>query len=808
MKRIFTLIFAILLVSQVYSQEKTDAMLFGDVKSVATSEHIPYVSIIVDGTNLGTTSDGTGHFKMANLPVGKLTIRAQCMGYKSQEKEVVMEKNKGVELYFELEEDVLNLEQVVITGTRTEHYVKDVPIRTEVITEKVIENKNASTLYQALEGTPGIRVESQCQYCNFTMVRMQGLGAEHTQVLINGQPIYSGLAGVYGLQQLSTVDVDRIEVVKGAGSALYGSSAVAGAINIITKEPSFVPSVKAGVQFGNYNTNKYDVSASIRNETGNIGLTVFAQRVTGDAIDETGDGTTEDEVENEDGISDRVESRLTNAGFGLFINNPFLGNDKLVVRGKSIFEKRQGGTMDDDYYKNPLTDGTEFITTDRYEAELEYNKKIKTNSELNFSVAYAKHEREATNDSYLGDYMGTHDDNVPDLRDMRPYLADENSITATLTFGTKLENHSLLIGVQSYFDQLDESGMYVVVDEESNYYGESYRSTSEKSAAEFGAFIQDEWLVSNKFTVVPGVRVDFHNSEEEYNADRQVFETTLFPKTEFDETSVSPRIALKYELSERFTLRANAGTGFRAPYGFSEDLHLCSGSPRVWKSSDLDPETSVSYNLAADYYGQNIRVSANLFRTDLKDKIGFIDATDAVASLGYDYQWENIDDAFVQGVELSVAANLVRDLSLGVDFTYNQGEYDNVREDWVGTVYEDDSKYISRFPETTGNLSIEYSPKDWSFVLEGDFQGTMYVDYYNEEVDPGVGDQSKIKETDPFMLFNARVSKRLSQFKVYAGIDNIFNYVQDEKHLDDAAFMYAPMFGTMYYAGFSIELAL
>ena len=794
--------------TQISSQEKTDAMLFGDVKSSASGEHIPYVSIIIKGTNYGTTTDGSGHFKMANLPLGKLIFRAQCVGYKSQELEATMEKGKTTELYFELEEDVLNLEQVVVTGTRTEHYVKDVPIKTEVITDKLIENKNAATIYEALEGTPGIRVESQCQYCNFTMVRMQGLGAEHTQVLINGQPIYSGLAGVYGLQQLSTVDVDRIEVVKGAGSALYGSSAVAGAINIITKEPSFVPLVKAGVQFGNYNTNQYDVSASIRNEKGDIGLTIFAQKVTGDAVDETGEGLTQSEVENKDGISDRVASNLTNAGFGLFINNPLLGNDKLVLRGKSIYEKRQGGTMDDDYYENPLTDGTESITTDRYEAELEYKKYVGSNSELNLSVAYANHNREATNDSYLGDYMGTHDDNVPDLRDMRPYLADENSVTATITFATKLGNHNLLFGAQSYFDNLDESGMYVVVDEESNYYGESYKSTSKKSATELGAFIQDEWLVTDKFTIVPGVRVDFHNSEEEYNADRQVFETTLFPKTEFDETSVNPRVALKYELSDQFILRANAGTGFRAPYGFSEDLHLCSGSPRVWKSSDLNPETSVSYNLAADYYGNNIKVSANLFRTDLKDKIGFIDASDAVSALGYDYQWENIDDAFVQGIELSVAANVARDFGVNVDFTYNQGEYDNVREDWTGTQYEDDSKYISRFPQTTGNLTVEYTPYDWSIMLTGSFQGTMYVDYYNEEIDPAVGDQSKIKETDPFVIFNAKVSKQLGQFKIYGGVDNIFNYVQDEKHLDDAAFMYAPVFGTMYYGGVSIELSL
>ncbi len=806
MKRTFNLILGLFIIFQVQAQEKTDAMLFGDVKSAKTKEHIPYATIMVKGTNIGTTADGTGHFKLANLPVGKQIIVAQIVGFKSQEKEVVMQKGKAVELFFELEEDILNLEQVVITGTRTEHFVKDVPIRTEVVTAKLIENKNASTLYQALEGIPGIRVENQCQYCNFTMVRMQGLGAEHTQVLINGQPMYSGLAGVYGLQQLSTVDIDKIEVVKGAGSALYGSGAVAGAINIVTKEPSFEPSTILDIQFGLHNTNKYDISSSIRNEKGNIGLNIFAQKYTEDAIDQTGEGLTKDEVKNEDGISDRVKTNLTNIGFGLYINNAFFKNDKLIIRGKSVFEKREGGTMTDDYYRNPLTDGTENITTDRYEASLSYNKKIKTKSELNFTFAYVKHNRNATNDSFLGDYMDTHDDNVPDLRDMRPYLADENSFTSTLSYNSRIKKHNFIIGLQGFFDKLEESGMYVVIDEASDYYGQSYRSVADKSAREFGLFIQDEWAVTKNLMIVPGIRLDNHHSSEKYEADQQVFSSNNFPKTKFDETTVNPRLAVKYKISDKFTIRANAGTGFRAPYGFSEDLHLCSGSPRVWKSSELDPETSVSFNLSGDYYGKNIRVSANLFRTNLKNKIGFSDADAEVAAMGYDYQWENIDDAFVQGIELSLMAKPAKDLNLGIDFTFNYGKYDNARKDWIGTAYEDDSKYISRFPTTTGNLNIEYTPKTWSFSLSGNYQGQMYIDYYNEEIDPALGDQSKIKKTDPFMTFNARVSKKIKSFKLYAGLNNIFNYVQDEKHLDDAAFMYAPMYGTMFYGGISINI--
>ncbi len=776
-------------------------MLFGDVKSRTTKEHIPFATIIVKGTTLGTTTDGSGHFKLANLPLGKCTVIARSVGFRSQEKEVLMEQGRGIQLFFELEDDILDLEQVVITGTRTQHFIKDVPIRTEVITAKAIQNKNANTIYQALEGTPGVRVENQCQYCNFTMVRMQGLGAEHTQILINGQPMYSGLAGVYGLQQLSTIDIGKIEVVKGAGSALYGSSAVAGAINIVTQEPSHIPSTTIDLQAGNYMSNRYNISSSMRNEKGNIGLHIYAQRQTEGAIDETGEGLSTSEVNNKDGVSDRVETDLSNAGFSLHFDNPFNSNEKLVLRGKSIFEKRQGGTMIDDYYKNPLTDGTESITTNRYEAELNYTRIFSPTAELNFTLGYVNHKRDATNDSFLIDYMATHNDSTPDLRNIRPYLASENTLTATISFGTKLRKHNLLFGLQAFHDRLSESGMYIVVDKASAYYGEAYRSNAQKTAKELGAFLQDEWAIVDKLMVVPGLRFDIHNSGEEYATDHKVFVTSSFPKTDFNQTSINPRIAIKYNLSEKFTLRANAGTGFRAPYGFSEDLHLCSGSPRVWKSSSLKPETSVSYNLSGEYYGKAIRISTNLFRTDLRDKIGFTDAEVNVAAMGYDYQWKNIDNAFVQGVELSIMANLMGDLELGVDLTYNQGKYKHARADWVGTQFENTSKYIPRFPTTTGNLKLEYTPGSWTITLTGNYQGSMYIDYYSEN-----SNMSKIKKTDPFMLFNARVSKLVRNFKLYAGAINIFGHIQDEKHLDDAAFMYAPVYGTMFYGGVSIEI--
>lgn len=156
MKKIITLLFLIIVTAQLFSQEGTDAMLFGDIK--CKGKHIPYVNIIVKGTTIGTTTDVSGHYKLANLPIGKVVIIAQCLGYKMQEQEVEMKLNKATELFFDIEEDPLELEQIVVTGTKTKHYIKDVPVRTEVITAKAIETKNANSLYEVLEGTPGINI--------------------------------------------------------------------------------------------------------------------------------------------------------------------------------------------------------------------------------------------------------------------------------------------------------------------------------------------------------------------------------------------------------------------------------------------------------------------------------------------------------------------------------------------------------------------------------------------------------------------------------------------------------------------------
>ena len=131
MKRIMWIAVSLFILFQGFSQDKTDAMLFGDVKSLKTGEHIPYATLLLKDSHMGTMTDASGHYKLPNLPAGRVVAIARAMGYRALEKEVVMERGKAVNLFFELEEDILSLEQVVVTGTRSEHYIKDVPVRRE-----------------------------------------------------------------------------------------------------------------------------------------------------------------------------------------------------------------------------------------------------------------------------------------------------------------------------------------------------------------------------------------------------------------------------------------------------------------------------------------------------------------------------------------------------------------------------------------------------------------------------------------------------------------------------------------------------
>ncbi len=782
----------LLLVIYLFGVSK-NAKIEGKVKDAITKEPLANAFIWIQGTNLVSSTDEKGDFVILDVPPGRYKIIISRVGYKSTGKQIEVKSGEILNLEFYLKGTPIVMEEVVVTGTMTPRYIKDVPIRTEVISGCAIEEAGAKNIYEALECGCGLRVETRCSYCNFSTVRLLGLGPDHTQILINGQPVYSGLASVYGLQQLGTADIERIEIVKGAGSALYGAGAIAGAINIITKKPSLEPIVSMSLEIGAYNTNNYEFYASKRKN--NTGLILTMQYSEGDAVDVTGEKGKEP-----DGFSDRVKTRDFNAGFNLSFYNLLKG--ELNLRAKTVYEYRQGGCLTGEMYENPFTEGTERIITQRYELELNYKKRFYHGNEFNFSWALTFHKRNATNDAFLNDYKITHHDSLPPVDEMIPYLADENICAFNINYlHPVFKTHRILVGAQYFYNKLRESGKYISVDKEDPNYGIPYISQSKKHAHEFGLYFQDEFYIHENLEIVGGIRYDIHKSEDNFRGSGKITFPGV-PPVKYKEESLNPRFAFRYRVFNFFNLRGSIGTGFRVPYGFSEDLHLCSGSPRVWKGENLKPERSISFNLSLDYEMEKISFSVNIFQIYLRDKIGFTEAGEKAKSLGYTYEWKNIDNAWTRGLEIYGVFSPVRNLIFEGSFNFNQGEYENPREDWIGTPYEKESKYISRFPQLTGNIRLKFIPPGWKFVLNIKYEGSMYIDYYENEEVP-----AKIKKTEPYWIFDGKISKFFSdKFEVYIGGKNLFDFTQPERHLDDAAFIYAPLIGRIIYGGLRMTL--
>jgi len=390
--------------------------LTGTVTEKESGESIPGAAVSIKDTNIGTLTDNEGFWKLSNIPLEESTLVIQMVGYKTVEIAAT-----GDVVDVELEIAPFMTGEVVSTATRTQRILVDVPVRTEIITGEVIKEEGAVNVLEALEGITGVRVEQQCSYCNFSVVRMQGLESGHVQMLINGQPIFSGLAGVYGLQQIPAANIERIEVVKGAGSALYGSNAIAGVINIITKKPSLKPTFNISTSLGSYNTNNHTISASTKSE--DMDVIITAQKNTGDEIDE-----------NNNSITDRVKT--DNTAFGARLNwyNVF-GNDQISFSGQTTNEDRRGGELDT--WENPFAAGAEHIKTARYETSLGYSKTFASGSKLAANLAYNHHERNATNDTFLGDYESINNV-LPPVEEMEPYMANENLYVLDVNYSHKL----------------------------------------------------------------------------------------------------------------------------------------------------------------------------------------------------------------------------------------------------------------------------------------------------------------------------------------------------------------------------------
>ena len=276
---------------------KSDAHLYGHVIDSKTGEHLPYATVTIPGTTIGTMTDASGHYFLKNLPTGTITVEARMMGYDPVRHEVSLRKGQSLELNFEITENGITMDDVVVSASRSETTRRKAPALVNVLDRKIFNNTNSACLAQGLSFQPGVRVEDDCQNCGFMQVRINGLDGHYSQILVDSHPVFSALSGVYGLEQIPASMIDRVEVMRGGGSALFGSSAIGGTINIITKDPDRNSAEVGHTITAIGNSSSYDnvtsANASLVTDSRKAGLYVYGQNRHRSGYDHDGDGFTE-----------------------------------------------------------------------------------------------------------------------------------------------------------------------------------------------------------------------------------------------------------------------------------------------------------------------------------------------------------------------------------------------------------------------------------------------------------------------------------------------------------------------------------
>ena len=235
--------------------------LSGYVYDKNTNRPLPFASVVIKGTTIGTATDLEGRFTLGNIKPGQYIVTASYSGYSSHDIEVQI--NGKEELVFRLEETSYDINVVVVTGTRTEKTLKNVPVLTNVVSKRQIESSGAANISDALSlSLPNIRFNSFSAGGRMSM-QMAGLEAKYTVFLIDGEKIAGETNGNIDYNRIRTADIERIEIVKGASGLLYGSNAIGGVVNIITSKPRQAVEATVGSQYSKYNQLNTEASVGL-----------------------------------------------------------------------------------------------------------------------------------------------------------------------------------------------------------------------------------------------------------------------------------------------------------------------------------------------------------------------------------------------------------------------------------------------------------------------------------------------------------------------------------------------------------------
>ena len=752
--------------------KNTDANVYGHVKDAKTGEHLPYVVIQIKGTTIGTTTDKTGHFFLKNLPEGSFVIEAKYMGYSTQSQSITIKQDTSKELNFTLSPSDFSLDEVVVSANRNETKRRLAPNLVSVIGGKLFDITQSTCLAQGLNFQPGVRTEDDCQNCGFTQVRINGLDGHYSQILVDSRPVFSSLNGVYGLEQIPANMIDRVEVVRGGGSALFGASAIGGTINIITKEPTRNSASFGHTFMSQGGSNSFDNvttgNVSLVTDDNKAGVYAYGQTRTRQGYDHDGDGYTE-------------LPELDSQTFGLNSYLRLSPYSKLSLQYHGIHEFRRGGNKLDQIAH--VANVTEQVEHNIQGGGLTYD--YFAPDEKNRLSAYFSFQTTARKSYYGGIGEGTEED----------IEAAEKAYGTTHDFtyvaGTQyVHSFSKLLFMPSDLTlgaEYNHDGLKDVILGYDRHFKQDVRIGS--------FFFQNEWK-NKQWSFLLGGRLDKHNL--------------------MDHVIFSPRANLRFNPTENVNLRLTYAGGFRAPQAFDEDLHVgvVGGERLVTVLADnLKEERSNSFSLSADLYHKFGSVQTNLliegFYTDLNNVFALRQLNHPDAQGNTVQERYNAYGAKVFGLNLEAKAMFTRWFTLQAGLTLQQSHYDEAIA-WNDEVPEQKYRKMMRTPNTYGYFTASFTPvKRFTASVTGNYTGSMLVGHSagSGVEEPVAVNTPKFMEVNMKLAYDFPIYKYLT-LQVNGGIQNITNAYQkdfDKGWNRDSGYIYGPSLPRSYYVGVKVS---